>query len=47
MILVEQDVELARTSTDRVYCFTHGRIALEGRSAEVSRDDISQAYFGV
>ena len=47
VVLVEQDVELARSSTDRVYCFTHGRISLCGRSADVTRDDISAAYFGV
>jgi len=47
VILVEQDVELARKSTDRVYCFTHGRISLSGRSAELTKDAISHAYFGV
>jgi branched-chain amino acid transport system ATP-binding protein len=47
VIVVEQDVELARSSTDRVYCFTHGRVSLSARSAAVTRDDISHAYFGV
>jgi branched-chain amino acid transport system ATP-binding protein len=47
VVLVEQDVELARTATDRVYCFTHGRVTLQGPSATLTRDAISEAYFGV
>jgi branched-chain amino acid transport system ATP-binding protein len=47
VILVEQDIELARTMSDRTYCFTHGTVSLAGRSAELSRDAISAAYFGI
>ncbi len=46
-IIVEQDIELARTMSDRASCFTHGRVTLTGRSAELSRAQISAAYFGV
>jgi branched-chain amino acid transport system ATP-binding protein len=47
VVLVEQDIELARTMSDRTYCFTHGTVSLSGRSAELSREAISAAYFGV
>ena len=47
VMLVEQDIELARRMSDRAYCFTHGTVSLEGRSAELSREAISAAYFGV
>jgi branched-chain amino acid transport system ATP-binding protein len=46
-IIVEQDIELARTMSDRAYCFTRGRVSLVGRSAELTRGQISSAYFGV
>jgi branched-chain amino acid transport system ATP-binding protein len=46
-IVVEQDIELARTVSDRAYCLTHGRVSLSGRSAELTRAQISAAYFGL
>ncbi len=46
-IIVEQDIELARTMSDRAYCFTHGRVTLTGRSADLTRAQISAAYFGI
>jgi branched-chain amino acid transport system ATP-binding protein len=46
-IIVEQDIELARTISDRAYCFTHGTVSLSGASADLSREAISAAYFGV
>jgi len=46
-IIVEQDIELARTMSDRAYCFTHGRVTLSGRSADLTRAQISAAYFGI
>jgi branched-chain amino acid transport system ATP-binding protein len=45
-IIVEQDIELARTMSDRAYCLTHGRVTLAGRSAQLTRAQISAAYFG-
>lgn len=47
VILVEQDIELARAMSDRAYCFTHGTVSLSGKSDELSREAISAAYFGV
>ncbi len=47
VIIVEQDIELARAMSDRAYCFTHGTVSLSGSSAELSREAISAAYFGV
>ncbi|MER8977835.1 ABC transporter ATP-binding protein [Mesorhizobium sp. M0618] len=46
MIVVEQDVGLARTATDRLYCMLEGRVTLTGRSAEITREQIGKAYFG-
>ena len=46
VVLVEQDVSLAKTASDRLYCMLEGRITLTGRSDEISRDAIASAYFG-
>jgi len=47
IVVVEQDVALAQRVSQRVYCFQEGRVALEGESAALTREQISQAYFGV
>jgi branched-chain amino acid transport system ATP-binding protein len=47
VVIVEQDIEIARRVSNRTYCFQEGRVALQGRSAELTRDEISRAYFGV
>lgn len=47
MIVVEQDVSQAMAVSDRVYCFQEGRVSLTGRPAELTRDQISAAYFGI
>jgi len=47
LVIVEQDVGLAQRVTQRLYCFQEGRVSLQGRSGELSRPAISQAYFGV
>ncbi|WP_225029275.1 ABC transporter ATP-binding protein [Xinfangfangia pollutisoli] len=46
VMLVEQDVGLAQSASDRLYCMLEGRVTLSGRSAEVTRDQIGAAYFG-
>ena len=46
-IIVEQDVGLAQRASSRLYCFQEGRVSLTGRSREVTREQISHAYFGV
>jgi branched-chain amino acid transport system ATP-binding protein len=47
MLFVEQDVGRALAVCDRLYCFQEGRIALEGRPKDLTREQISAAYFGV
>ena len=47
IVVVEQDVSLAQSVSQRVYCFQEGRVSLEGESRRLSREQISQAYFGV
>jgi len=47
VIVVEQDVGVAQRVSSRLYCFQEGRVSLTGRSAELTRDQVSKAYFGV
>lgn len=47
LLIVEQDVQLALQVSSRVVCLQEGRVSLEGRPAELTREQISQAYFGV
>jgi branched-chain amino acid transport system ATP-binding protein len=47
VVVVEQDVSLAQKCADRVYCMLEGRITLTGKSSELSREAIAEAYFGV
>jgi branched-chain amino acid transport system ATP-binding protein len=44
--IVEQDVALAQRVSQRVYCFQEGRVSLHGASATLTREQITQAYFG-
>ncbi len=46
VVLVEQNVSLAKSSSDRLYCMLEGRVTLSGRSCEIDHDEISRAYFG-
>lgn len=46
IVLVEQDVGLAKSASDRLYCMLEGRVTLTGRSADISREAIGEAYFG-
>ena len=46
ILLVEQDVSLAKKASNRLYCMLEGRITLSGASDDISRDAIAQAYFG-
>jgi branched-chain amino acid transport system ATP-binding protein len=47
IVLVEQDVGQAMRAADRLYCFQEGRVSLTGRAGALSREQISQAYFGL
>jgi len=47
LVIVEQDIVQALSAASRVYCLQEGRIALQGKAGELTREDISAAYFGV
>ncbi|QND63213.1 ABC transporter ATP-binding protein [Mesorhizobium loti] len=47
IVLVEQDIGKALAVADRVYCMMEGRVTLAARAAEVTRNEIHSAYFGV
>jgi branched-chain amino acid transport system ATP-binding protein len=47
ILLVEQDLGRALSAAHRVVCMLEGRIVLEGPAAELSRDQITEAYFGL
>ena len=46
IVVVEQDIVQAMKVSDRVYCFSEGRMTLEGAPGDLSRDQIHAAYFG-
>ena len=47
LLIVEQDVQLAMQASSRVVCLQEGLVSLEGRSSDLTRDQISKAYFGL
>lgn len=47
LLLVEQDLTRVLDLADRVLCMREGQIVLEGRCADISREQITKAYFGV
>lgn len=47
LLIVEQDVQLATQMSSRVVCLQEGKVSLEGQSGELTREQISKAYFGV
>ncbi len=47
LVIVEQDVGLAMRVSHRLYCLQEGRVSLAGRSQDLSREQVSAAYFGV
>ena len=47
IILVEQDLNRALSVADRVICMLEGRVALEGRATELTRPQVTDAYFGL
>ncbi|MCB1395050.1 MAG: ATP-binding cassette domain-containing protein [Rhodobacter sp.] len=47
MIVVEQDLTRALAFADRVICLAEGRVELTGRPAELTREAITRAYFGL
>jgi len=47
LIIVEQNIQQAVNFASRAYCFLEGRVSLQGSSQELTREQISKAYFGV
>ena len=47
VLIVEQDVNQALAVADRVYCLLEGRIALTGTPGELTKEQITDAYFGL
>lgn len=47
VVVVEQDIVQAMSVADHVYCLLEGRISLEGRPADLERETVTRAYFGM
>ena len=47
LVIVEQDIGTALAVAQRAWCFQHGRVSLSGRADELTREAISNAYFGL
>ena len=47
IVIVEQDIGQALRAADRVYCLQEGKVSLTGRPKELTREQVSSAYFGV
>lgn len=47
VVLVEQDLSRAMSEADQVVCMLEGRAVLSGPAASLSRQDVTEAYFGL
>ncbi|GAA0472701.1 ABC transporter ATP-binding protein [Actinoplanes capillaceus] len=47
LVLVEQDLSRALDVAGRVICLLEGRIALSAATADVTREQVTEAYFGL
>jgi branched-chain amino acid transport system ATP-binding protein len=47
IVLVEQDLARTLRVATRVICLLEGRVVLEGKAAELSREQVTSAYFGL
>ena len=47
LVLVEQDLRRALHVADRVICMLEGRIVLEGAARNMTREAVTDAYFGL
>lgn len=47
VLLVEQDLGRALAASQRVVCMLEGRTVLEGRAEELTREQVTEAYFGL
>ena len=46
-VLVEQDLKRAMAMASRTICMLEGTIAIEGKTSELSRETVTEAYFGL
>ena len=47
IVLVEQDLSRALRIATRVACMLEGRIVLEGKASDMTRERVTEAYFGL
>ncbi|MCC6949764.1 MAG: ABC transporter ATP-binding protein [Bradyrhizobiaceae bacterium] len=47
IVIVEQDLDRALKVSSRIVCLLEGRITLEGRSRDITRNEVTGAYFGL
>ena len=47
IVLVEQDLRRALQVADTVICMLEGRIVLQGRANDFTREQVTDAYFGL
>jgi len=47
IVLVEQDLDRALSVADHVVCMLEGRVVLESKAADIGRDRVTAAYFGL
>ena len=47
ILLVEQDLARAMNVASRIACMLEGRIVLEGDAGELTREQVTEAYFGL
>jgi len=47
ILLVEQDLARALSVATRVVCMLEGRVVLEGEAGELTREQVTNAYFGL
>ena len=47
VLLVEQDLKRALATASRAICMLEGAIAIEGPTAGLSREEVTEAYFGL
>ena len=47
ILLVEQDLGRAMAVASRVVCMLEGRVVLESKAADIGRDRVTAAYFGL
>jgi branched-chain amino acid transport system ATP-binding protein len=47
LVIVEQDIAQALKAAAHVYCLQEGRVALQGAAADLTRQAIAEAYFGM